>query len=69
MNDTQTTHMDLGTQKDAIAFEMQALFDDYKSGDPHARVKLEGMIQRFGDVLGGKDVLRMRLEQDYEQNK
>ncbi len=68
MKSRQEADMDLGIQKDAVAFEMQTLFDDYKAGDPQARIRLESIIRRFGNIFDGEDALRMRLEQDYKQN-
>ncbi len=60
--------MDEDVQEDIIAYEMQALFDDYKNGDVSAYDKIVKMYSRYEALLGdtgkklAKDLLRKKLD-------
>jgi len=53
---------DLKTQKEQIAFYMQMLFDEYKSGNPHAVGELQELIKVYGHLFNTdssfQDILR-----------
>jgi len=67
-------YMDEDFQEDALACEMQALFEDYKAGDVQAYERILAMQARYGILLGksGKevvnDLLRHRLNFEGKNN-
>ena len=62
---TNYKHDNTDAQREAIAYEILALFDEYKRGDERALIHLRGMIDRYGSLFGGGDILR-RLQADYD---